>query len=72
MHAQPAEGVHQLLAARASMITPTGMYAVQKREKNMSRHLSMSVGALDRERRCRRSSLEPALAGTSSEPVSIK
>ena len=48
--------------ARANMITPTGMYAVQKREKNMSCSLSMSVGALDRERRCRRSSLEPAAA----------
>ena len=44
------------------MIIPTGMNAVQKMEKNMSRHLNMSVDALDRERRCHRSNLELAAA----------
>src|SRR5262252_8645602 len=48
--------------ARDKMTMQTGMYAVQKTEKNMSRHLSMSVGALDRERCCRRANLELAAA----------
>src|SRR5215470_15556560 len=37
--------------ARDKMTMQTGMYAVQKTEKNMSRHLSMSVGARSEERR---------------------
>jgi hypothetical protein len=45
--------------ARDKMTMQTGMYAVQKTEKNMSRHLSMAVDALDRERRHRRSNPSP-------------
>jgi len=47
--------------ASDKMTMQTGMYAVQKTAKNMSRHLSMSVDA-SIERRCRRSNLELAAA----------
>src|SRR5262249_26142155 len=54
--------------ARDKMTMQTGMYAVQKTEKNMSRHLSMSVGALNRERCCRRANLELAAAHWRARP----